>query len=120
MTFAADYHPVATTKQLMMGISKPAMDGLAQMAQAGGPKDDKEWDKAAAWAAAIGESAELLTLGDRPKDKEVWTTSSQKLHEASTASIKAAGAKDVDAWKAANGSMGAACKSCHSVHRKRQ
>jgi hypothetical protein len=96
------------------------MDGLAQMSQAGGPKDDKEWDKAASWAAAIGESAGLLTLGDRPKDKEIWVTSTQKLNELSVASMKAAEAKDIAAWKATITPMGAACKSCHNVHRKKQ
>jgi cytochrome c556 len=119
LIFAADYQPVASTKQLMIGISKPAMDGLAQMSQAGGPKDDKEWEKAASWAAALGESAELLTLGNRAKDKEGWASSSQQLHQASLASIKAAQSKDVDAWKASISPMGAACKSCHSVHRKK-
>ena len=113
-----EYHVVATTKQIMAGIQKPAMDSLAGMMKAGGPADDKEWETAGRQAAILAEAAELLQMGDRPLDHDVWVKSSQKLNEAAVGSAKAAEAKDLAAWKASLGAMGAACKSCHTVHKK--
>ncbi len=114
------YHGVATSKQIMAGIQKPAMDALAAMLKAGGPKDDKEWEQAQQHAAVLAETAQLLLMGTRPLDQDVWVKSSQKLQEAAAASAKAAEAKDLDAWKASLGNIGAACKSCHSVHKKKK
>ncbi|MGH9721265.1 MAG: cytochrome c, partial [Bryobacteraceae bacterium] len=58
-------------------------------------------------------------MGERPKDQTVWVKNSNGLHDAAMASMKAAQEKNVDAWKASLGAMGAACKGCHTVHRKR-
>jgi cytochrome c556 len=118
--WAGDYQGVASNKQIMAAIQKPAMDSNAAMLKAGGPKDDKEWETAAQNAAVLAESAQLLLVGGRPKDQDVWVKSSTKLVEAAQASLKAAQAKDLDAWKASLGQMGANCKSCHSVHKKKQ
>ena len=114
------YKGVASSKQIMAGIQKPAMDSLAAMMKAGGPKDDKEWELAQQQAALLAETAQLLTMGARPKDQEIWMTSSHRLQEAAIASKTAAGAKDLDAWKASLGNMGKACKSCHDVHRPKK
>ncbi len=116
---APQYQGVATAKQIMAGIQKPAMDGLVAMNKAGGPKDDKEWEQAGANAAALAETAQLLLMGGRPKDQDVWVKSSDRLLQAATASAKAAAAKDLAAWQASIGQMGGACRSCHNVHRKK-
>ncbi|MBK9168298.1 MAG: hypothetical protein IPM24_12630 [Bryobacterales bacterium] len=112
------YSAIASSKQLMAGSLKPAMDGLATMLKAGGPKDEKEWAMAESQAAALAETAQLLLLANRPLDQDVWLTSSRKLQDAGVVSMKAAGSKDLAAWKTSLSSMGAACKSCHSVHKK--
>lgn len=117
--WSADYKPVASTQQLMAMMVKPSMDGLSGMMKAGGPADEKEWQKAAATAAMLAESGELLNLGSRPKDQEVWVKASNDLVAAAQESMEAAHSQNADAWKASLGKMGAACKSCHSVHRKR-
>ena len=102
----------------MAGVQKPSMDGLAAMMKAGGPKDDKEWEQAQQQAAILAETAQLLLMGTRPLDQDVWIKSSNRLREAAIVSAKAAEGKDLDAWKASLGAIGAACKSCHSVHKK--
>lgn len=122
--WAQSYQAIATSKQIMAGIQKPAMDALAAMMKAGGPADDKEWATAQQSAVVLAESAQLLLIGDRPigplpKDGAVWTKTSNNLLAAANESAKAAEAKDVAAWKASLGSLGAACKGCHTVHRKR-
>lgn len=122
--WAQSYQAVATSKQIMAGIQKPAMDSLAAMMKAGGPADDKEWAVAQQSAVILAETAQLLLIGERPigelpKDAAVWAKTGNNLLTASTGSAKAAGAKDLAAWKASLGSIGAACKGCHTVHRKR-
>lgn len=117
---APQYQGVATPKQIMAAIQKPAMDSLAAMNKAGGPKDDKEWEAAGAHAAALAETAQLLLMGNRPKDQDVWVKSSARLQEAATSSAKAAAAKDLAAWQASMNQMGGACRSCHNVHRKKK
>lgn len=118
LAFAQQYTGVATSKQLMAGIQKPAMDSLAAMMKADGPKDDKEWEAAGQNAAVLAETAQLLLMGTRPLDQDVWVKTSTRLHEAAIASVKAAEAKDLTAWKASLANMGGACKGCHNVHKK--
>lgn len=116
---APSYTAVATAKQIMVAIQKPAMDSMVVMNKAGGPRDDKEWETAQASAAALAETAQLLLMGTRPLDQDVWVKSSQRLHTAATGSAKNAEAKDLKAWQTSLNQMGAACRSCHNVHRKK-
>jgi cytochrome c556 len=104
----------------MAGVQKPAMDALAAMLKAGGPQDEKEWEAAQRQAAILAESAQLLLMGNRPLDQDVWMKSSQRLEQAAVECAKAAQAKDLAAWKASLSNMGAACKSCHNVHKKQK
>ena len=114
------YQGVATPKQIMAAIQKPAMDTLAATNKAGGPKDDKEWALAEQYAAVLAETAQLLLMGSRPKDQDVWIKSSQKLNASAVESVKATQAKDLTAWQASLNGMGGACRSCHNVHRKKK
>jgi cytochrome c556 len=120
LAFAQQYQSIATSKQIMAAMQKPAMDSLAAMMKAGGPQDDKEWAIAEQSAAVLAETAQMLLMGSRPLDQTVWVKNSNGLLEAASASAKAAAAKDVTAWKASLGQMGANCKGCHSVHRKQE
>ena len=112
------YQQVATPKQIMAAVQKPAMDALAAMRKAGGPMDDKEWAVAQQNAAVLAETAQLLQLGTRPLDQDVWIKSSQRLLAGAAVSVQAAEAKDLKTWETSLNSMGGACRSCHNVHRK--
>jgi cytochrome c556 len=116
---APSYQGVASSKQIMAAIQKPAMDSLVAMNKAGGPKDDKEWEVAGQNAAVLAETAQLLLMGDRPKDQDVWVKSSQRLLQAAAATAKAAAAKDLAGWQSAFNTVGGSCRSCHNVHRKK-
>lgn len=118
--FAQNYQAVASNKQIMGAIQKPSMDALAAMNKAGGPKDDKEWEQASWHAAALGETAQLLLLGNRPKDQDIWVKTSNRLLDGAKESVKAAEGKDLNAWKASLGKMGGACRGCHDVHRPKK
>jgi len=117
---SASYHGVASTKQIMAGVQKPAMDGIAAMMKVGGPIDDKEWALAQQDAALLAETAQLILMGARPKDQDVWIKNSNQLSDSASAAAKAAEAKDLEAFKASVGSMGQACRGCHNVHRKKK
>ena len=93
------YQVVASSKQIMKAVQKPAMDGLVAMMKAGGPKDDQEWEAAQQNAAVLAETAQLLLMGTRPLDQDVWVKSSHRLQEASVQAAKAAEAKDLPPGK---------------------
>jgi cytochrome c556 len=58
-------------------------------------------------------------MGSRPLDQDIWIRSSHRMQEASVQSAKAAETKDLAAWKTATANIGAACRSCHNVHKKK-
>jgi cytochrome c556 len=116
---APQYHPLASSKQLMAAVSKPAMDSLAAMNKAGGPKDDEQWKVAEQNAAVLGEAAQLLLMGNRPLDQDIWLKTSAKLQTAAASSLKAAQEKNLEAWKASVGQIGSSCRGCHNVHKKK-
>ena len=103
----------------MATIEGPLNSAIGGMSKAGGPKDDKEWAQAQNNAALLAEGAQLLLLGSRPKDQDVWIKTTNALTESATAAMKAAEAKDLEAWKTAVGGIGKSCSGCHNVHRKR-
>lgn len=115
---APQYQKVASVKQIMATAHKPFLDSLSAMNKAGGPKDDKEWELAETQAAMLSEATQLLLIGDRPLDQDVWLKSAEKLRGAAADSAKAAHDKNLEAWKASVGSLGGNCRSCHTVHRK--
>ena len=117
---SSNYQGVATAKQIMAGVQKPAMDSLVAVNKAGGPKDDKEWELVAQHSALLAETAQLLQMGTRPLDQEVWINSAQRLNSAAAGAVKAAGAKDLTAWQTSFNTMGQACRACHKVHKKDQ
>jgi cytochrome c556 len=115
----SSYHEVATTKQLMATIEGPTFGAIGGMSKAGGPKDDKEWAQAQNNAALLAEGAQLLLLGSRPKDQDVWVKTATALSDSSSAAMKAAESKDLEAWKTAVGGIGKSCAGCHAIHRPR-
>ena len=118
--FAADYVAVASNKQLMAAVQKPAMDSLADMMKAGGPQDDEQWAKAATNAAILAETSQLLHMGGRPKDTTVWPENADKVIASAKDLVKAAEAKDTEGFKKAMGGMGSGCRGCHNLYKKKK
>jgi hypothetical protein len=107
-------------KQLMSIIQGPVSGAIGGMLKAGGPKDDKEWAQASKDAALLAEGGQLLLLGTRPKDQDVWVKNANALTESASAAMKAADAKDVEAWKTAATAINGSCRGCHTAHRARR
>jgi cytochrome c556 len=116
----SSYHEVATVKQLMSIIHGPINGSIGGMLKAGGPKDETEWTKAEKDATLLAEGGQLLLLGNRVKDQDVWVKNANALTDAASAAAKAAGTKDLEAWKTAAGGLNGSCRGCHTVHRKKQ
>src|SRR5438132_3980835 len=109
---AVETAPVASIKQIMIGITNPAAyivyeavgtkstpTGVEEIA----PKTDEDWAKVESAAAAVVESGNLL-LGGRAIDKGDWVKMTRDMMEKGTAAMKAAEAKDKDKIVEAGGS----------------
>jgi cytochrome c556 len=116
----ATYHSVASSKQLMAAIQKPAMDALTAVNKAGGPKTEEEWTQVQQHAAVLAESAQLLLMGSRPLDQDVWIKTANSLDQAASKAVQAADVKDWDGFKTAMNGMAGACRGCHNVHKKKK
>jgi hypothetical protein len=110
---------VASTKQIMAGVQKPAMDSINAMMKAGGPKDEKEWAQAQQNAALLAETGQLILMGARPKDQDVWIKTGTVLSESASAAANAAEAKNLDAFKTSVAAVAKSCRGCHTVHKKK-
>jgi len=113
--------PVATVRQIMQGIVGPAakvvfesvsttvsLEGVQEKA----PQSDAEWEAVGNSAAALVESANLMTVGNRAIDAD-WTKMSQALADAGIVALKAIEAKDPDALLASGEAINESCNACH-------
>jgi hypothetical protein len=119
---AVETAPVASIKQIMIGITNPAAyvvyeavgtktgpKGIEEIA----PKNDEEWAKVASAAAAVVESGNLM-LGSRAIDKGDWVKMTRDMMEQGKAAMKAAEAKDKDKIVEAGGELNTTCDNCHA------
>ena len=113
------YEKVASAHDIMELIQKPNMDGLAAMVKAGGPRSERDWRHAKGYASVLAESSQLLLMAGRVKD-DVWETGANTVISAGKASMQAAEAKDLDAWKTATAEIGKGCRGCHKVHKPKE
>lgn len=117
--------PIATVKQLMDGLVRPASstvyNSVSIVVSAEGekesvPKNDQEWDAVAGSAAALAEAGGLLMAEGRAVDQERWTSISQAMIDASLISMKAAQARDKDALLNSGEALNNSCDDCHRVY----
>lgn len=114
--------PVATNRQLMLGLVIPASNVIYGAAGtistlAGtidkAPKDDKEWEVVAANAAILVEASQLLVVEGRGVHDPVWTKAAADLGTAARNVITATQAKNVDQLLDKGGELVASCDNCH-------
>src|SRR5688572_13635952 len=87
--------PIATTRQIMLGITAPTSDvvfGVGGKA----PETDADWEKVQASALSLAESATLLMSGPRAVDQQEWLKHCNDLISTAKAAAVAAGEKNVD------------------------
>ena len=119
--------PVASVKQIMLGIVAPAattvfssvgtivsMSGREDKA----PKTDQEWEAVGNSAAALVESGNLLMIGDRAVDAGDWIKISRALMDAGAVALKAIEAKNAEALLASGEAINETCDSCHQKYQR--
>lgn len=106
---------VATTRQVMLGLTIPASDVVFQVGTSV-PKDDTEWEKVQANAAMLAESANLLLTAPRWVDAPEWTGFAELLLATSKAAMQAAQARDVDKVLDAGNEIYDVCDACHKKY----
>ena len=110
------YEGIASAHDLMDYVVKPSMNRLVAINKAGGPQSEKDWKHAKAHASILAETSQLLLMAGRIKD-DVWEKGARRVMTGATASLAAAEALDVNAWRTAAGSIGRGCLGCHKVHK---
>lgn len=106
---------LATTRQLMMGITNPAANVLSQIGDHP-PQDDAAWDLVVANSLAVAESGNLLLTGTRNLQQPEWTALAMNLIEKAKATALAAQEKDVDRVIATGNDLSEVCVSCHTKY----
>ncbi|MBN8639725.1 MAG: hypothetical protein J0M07_30690 [Anaerolineae bacterium] len=111
---AAEKTRAATIKQLMKGIVGSNCGGLKGSLDAA----TTDWDAVSQHAALLNESGFLLLDDGRCPDAE-WAKGAKALQTCSTAILKAAEDKNLDAAKTAFGELTKnGCAVCHTAHKK--
>jgi hypothetical protein len=106
---------IATTRQLMLGITIPTSDVVFQVG-AKAPADDKEWEKIEANALALAESGALLTVGTRVVDQGEWLKHSRDLIATAKVAAAAAHEQNVDKVLDAGNAIYEVCDACHKKY----
>ncbi len=114
-TPAAAPQAIATTRQVMLGITIPTSDVVFQVG-ARAPADDMEWEKVEASALALAESGAMLTVGSRAVDQGEWLKHSQDLIATAKVAAAAAHEKNVDKVLDAGNAIYEVCDACHKKY----
>ena len=115
MTQETGIKPVATITQLMKAMVIPASNALFNVPREV-PTDEQDWAEVEKNAVLLAESGNLLMIGDRAEQSEVWMATSRALAEAGAAALKAAEDRDADAIGETGNQIIEACESCHEKH----
>jgi hypothetical protein len=117
-----DTAPVASTKQIMVGITNPAAyviyeavgtkttsKGIEEIA----PQTDEDWQKVESAGAAVVESGNLILTGNRAIDKGDWVKMTHDMMDKAKLAMAAAKAKDKDKIVETGGDLNVTCDNCH-------
>lgn len=119
---APPLQPVLSMKQLMEWVIDPAADAVwesvktvitEQGTKETAPQTDEQWEAVRHGAATLHESAHLLTLQGRARDRGEWTKAARGLMEAADEALRAVAAKNPQAVFDAGGRIYNACAACH-------
>ncbi|MFA5910018.1 MAG: hypothetical protein WC815_14655 [Vicinamibacterales bacterium] len=116
---AADRPPtrnVGSMSDLMVKIIYPASDALFYI-ESRTPKTDAEWTVLEGQALMVAESANLLMLPGRARDRKQWMTDAKLMLDAGAAAVKAVKARNVEGIVALSDQLMESCTSCHKNYR---
>jgi hypothetical protein len=110
------YQLVGNMSQLMIDIIYPTSDALFYVDRER-IKNQHDWDVLRGQALMLAESGNLLMMDGRARDQKNWMTESKMLVDLGAKAFKAAQVKDLEAIRALNDPLNAACVTCHYQYR---
>ena len=119
--------PIATTRQIMAAMTRPAADAIFQSVQTTVsdkgteeiyPRNDDEWALLGAQAATLAESGNLIMAGPRAVDNGDWVKMSQAMIDAARQTLAAVDKKDKEAVLASGETVNISCDNCHERYRR--
>lgn len=119
------FEPRANVKELMVSMVDPAADVLWDsvgtiISEEGVdewyPKTDEEWAKVRASTVVIMEAGNLLMIGNRARDQELWMELSRGMIDAGAKALAAVETRDPDAVFAVGEDVYVACDRCHGLY----
>ena len=119
------FEPRADVKELMISMVDPAADVLWDsvgtiISEEGVdewyPKTDEEWAKVRASTIVIMEAGNLLMMGNRARDQELWMEMSRGMIDAGAKALAAVETRDPDAVFAVGEDVYIACDRCHGLY----
>ncbi len=115
---SAGLRAVGDVTEIMKAMTIPASNAIWNVGR-NPPADEKAWEALRNQAVLLGESGNLLLIGGRAKNDEIWRETSLAMVEAGALALKAAKAKDPDGVNDAGNLMVDACEMCHERHWRR-
>jgi len=112
-TTAAPVETLATTRQVMLGLTIPASDVLFKVSD-DTVQTDADWERVVANAMMLAESGQMLLTGSRDLMQPEWRQQAMALIAASKTAAEAAQKKDVDAVLEAGNTIYESCDACHA------
>ncbi len=106
---------VASVMQIMDSMVIPTSADIWNVAREA-PADEEAWEALARSAVLLAESGNLLLIGDRAKDDEVWRATAMQLVEGGAQALAAVEARDVEAVNESGNVLIDACEICHERH----
>ena len=107
---------VGTMSDLMVKIIYPASDALFYI-ESRTPKTDSEWTALEGQALMVAESANLLMMPGRARDRKQWMADAKLMLDVGAEAVAAAKKKDVDAIVALSDRLMESCTTCHKNYR---
>ena len=112
----AAMRPIGTLSDLMVKILYPASDAIFYITTRV-PGTEAEWNELEGKALMIGETANLLMMPSRARDRDQWMQDAKLMLDAGEAAVAAVKKRDVAALEALNQQLVQSCTTCHQHYR---
>jgi hypothetical protein len=106
---------VGTVRDIMLSMVMPASDVVFN-AGAEEPKTEADWEKLRLNAIELAESANLLMIGSRVRDRGDWIKMARAQLDTAEAVVRLAAAKKVDGLSDASDKVYETCPVCHNKY----
>jgi hypothetical protein len=106
---------VGTVHDIMVAMVMPSSD-IVFNAGADEPKTDADWEKLRLAAIELAESANLLMIGSRVRDRSDWLAMAGAQRDAAETVVRLAAEKKVDGLADASDKAYETCTTCHNKY----